>query len=57
MPGLLSPAGITCCPGFPGEYRYYLIESEDTISLYPTVPKKKCGNNNGNVHLLTEGRL
>lgn len=41
MPGLLSPAGITCCPGFPGEYRYYLIESEDTISLYPTVPKKK----------------
>jgi hypothetical protein len=56
IPDLLFLGRVACSPGITGQYRYFLIVLEDTISLYPTVPKKD-GNNNGDVHPLSEGRL
>ena len=30
-------SGDICCPVVTGNYRYFLIVLEDTITLYPTV--------------------
>jgi hypothetical protein len=42
--------GVTC------DYRYFLIVPEDTITLYPTVPRLD-GSPDGDMYLVSEGRL